>query len=118
MEYRFGKDAAEIALPIAQFAQVMYSGGNEVQAGFYAGSVRYIVFSRMIRTNFKADEPNNPAISHGVIVTRDGEFEAMHLCDDADTTGLNLNALKAALPRQDNLLTDETIRADPEWARN
>ena len=117
MEYRFGKDAAEIALPIAEFAQVMYSGGNEVQAGFDAGDVRYVVFSRMVRTNFEAGEPNNPAMSDGVIVTRAGKFAGMHLCTE-DGGGLDLNALDVAVSRRADLLTDETYRADPEWARN
>lgn len=79
-QYRVGKRGtpADIAIParsggdLPTFASVPYSGGGEAQMSFANAGVRYIVFSRVIRTNFAAGEPNNPAFEDGVIVL-DGE---------------------------------------------
>ena len=80
-QYRFGSAGKpEIVLDGGRFASVPYSGGGEAQIEFANGGVRYIVYSRTVRTNFEADEPNNPEFTDGVLVVRDGKPIAERNC--------------------------------------
>lgn len=77
-QYRFGpaNSAAELVWPASAeagqlaFKSVPYSGGGEAQLSFTRGDTTYVVFSRVIRTNFAPGEPNNPAIEDGIMVLR------------------------------------------------
>ncbi len=113
-QYRFGKDTPELMLSGGRWASAAYSGGGEAQIAFDNGDTRYIVFSRMIRTNFAAGEPNNPAISDGVVVEKSGEFVAVLECGGAgELMPVQYSAAESHLPRADELFTYETGRADP-----
>ena len=79
-QYRYGSDTAEIVLGGGRFASVPYSGGGEAQIEFPNGSTRYIVYSRTVRTNFKAGEPNNPEFTDGVMVVRGGKVQSDKQC--------------------------------------
>ncbi|QYJ06619.1 hypothetical protein [Qipengyuania flava] len=115
-EYRFGGDTAELTLRGGEWASVPYSGGGEAQIAFANGPVRYVVFSRMIRTNFAAGEPNNPVFSDGVIVLEGEEVVALQTCDDPDTLAIQYFAAEERFPTADDLFTFETGRADPATA--
>ena len=79
-QYRFGDaEAAEIVLDGGRFASVPYSGGGEAQIEFANGGVRYIVYSRTVRTGFD-DEGNKPEFTDGVLVVRDGKPIAERNC--------------------------------------
>ena len=79
-QYRYGSDTAEIVLNGGRFASVPFSGGGEAQIEFLNGATRYIVYSRTVRTNFTAGEPNNPEMTDGVVVIRAGEKQAERQC--------------------------------------
>lgn len=115
-EYRFGRDTAELTLRGGQWASVPYSGGGEAQIAFANGPVRYVVFSRMIRTNFAAGEPNNPVFSDGVIVLDGEKVVALQTCDDPDTLAIQYFVAEERFPAADDLFTWETGRADPATA--
>lgn len=113
-EYRFGGEEPELTLFEDVWATVPYSGGGEAQIQFSNGDTNYIVFSRMVRTNFKEGEPNNPAISDGVIVERSGELLSFRVCDGAqEPLPIQYDAANAAMKRVDELFTFETSKADP-----
>jgi len=113
-EYRFGGEEPELTLFEDVWATVPYSGGGEAQMQFSNGDTNYIVFSRMVRTNFKEGEPNNPAISDGVIVERSGELLSLRVCDGAEETlPIQYDAANAAMKRVDEIFTFETSKADP-----
>ena len=91
-----------------------YSDGGEAQIQFSNGDTNYIVFSRMVRTNFKQGEPNNPAISDGVLVERSGELLALRICDGADEPlPIQYDAADAAMKTVDELFSTQTSKADP-----
>ncbi|MEZ5681903.1 MAG: hypothetical protein R3E14_11510 [Erythrobacter sp.] len=116
-EYRFGGKSPELVLRGGKWANAMYSGGGEAQIEFANGDTRYIVFSRMVRTNFTAGEPNNPAITDGVLISREGEFIALRLCAGGQAEiPVQYDAAERAFAQEDDLFTEETIRADPDWA--
>ena len=66
----------------------------------------------MVRTNFAAGEPNNPAISDGVMVLDGEKVIGLQLCDDADTVSIDYDLAEAHFPRADELFSWETDRAD------
>jgi hypothetical protein len=115
-QYRFGGKTPELVLRGGKWATAMYSGGGEAQIAFANGDTRYIVFSRMVRTNFAAGEPNYPAITDGVMITRDGEFVALRLCEGGQADlPVQYDAAERAFAQEDELFTEETIQADPDW---
>lgn len=114
VQYRFGADTPEITLDASRWASVPYSGGGEAQIAFANGDTRYIVFSRMVRTNFEPGETNDPAISDGVVVLRGERFLGLQRCNDPNVGAVDVNALGNLLPRMDELFTYETERADRE----
>ncbi|MGB7374035.1 hypothetical protein [Pontixanthobacter sp.] len=89
-QYRFGPadKPAELAWPMSPtdgrlaFKSVPYSGGGEAQISFTRGDTRYVVFSRVVRTNFTAGEPNYPAIDDGIMVLRGGSALGALMCAD------------------------------------
>ena len=118
-QYRYGKDAPELALSGGKWANVMYSGGGEAQILFSNGDTDYIVFSRMVRTNFTPGEPNYPAISDGVVILRGGEFAALRLCAGGQgEMPVQYDAAKRVFEEMDDLFTGETVRADPPVTKN
>lgn len=115
--YRFGGDTPEIELEGGRWARVGYSGGGELQIAFDNANTRYVVFSRTVRTNFTAGEPNDPAMSDGVVVLQNGQFRGMQQCrEDSDQSyyGERSEAAMQRLPQADELFTGETARADTE----
>ena len=117
-QYRFGKDAPELTLSGGRWSNTMYSGGGEAQILFSNGDTDYIVFSRMIRTNFAPGEPNNPAISDGVVILRGDEFAGMQLCAGGQAeVPVHYDAAKRAFGEIEDIFTGETIRADPPEAQ-
>lgn len=111
--YRYGGDTAELELSGGKLANVMYSGGGESQIAFENGDYRYIVFSRIVRTNFKAGEPNKPAISDGLLVLRGEKLLASNLCKADGVQPVDINAANAIWEMEQELFTYETVRADP-----
>ena len=63
-----------------RFASVPYSGGGEAQLSFTRGPYRYVVYSRVVRTNFTAGEPNDPQLDDGVLVLKNGKRIADYGC--------------------------------------
>jgi len=112
VHYRYGGAKAELALQGGKWASVAYSGGGELQMAFENGDTRYIVFSRIVRTNFKEGEPNYPAISDGVIVMRGDKVLSLQSCDDPQLKPADYDLAEKSLPRVDELFTYETSRAD------
>lgn len=112
--YRYRGDSGQLVLGGGRFAQRAYSGGGEAQIKFSNGAWDYVVFSRMVRTNFEPGEPNNPAISDGVIVIEGGKFRELIECDpsDAAMVPVDVDLLSRPLPRDAELYTEETHRAD------
>lgn len=111
-EYRFGDGEPELVLSGGRWASVPYSGGGEAQVAFASGDTRYVVFSRIVRTNFAAGEPNDPAISDGVIVLEGEEVIGIQLCDDPDVAAIDYDLAEAHFPRADDLFSWETDLAE------
>jgi hypothetical protein len=90
-QYRFGSPGkAEIVLDGGRFANTAYSGGGESQIQFANGGVRYIVYSRTIRTGFD-EEGNKPEFTDGVWVVRGDENLADRQCT-ADVVSVDVMA--------------------------
>ena len=115
VDYRFGAAKPELVLAGGQYASVPYSGGGEQQIAFDNGDVRYVVFSRMVRTNFTPGETNDPAISDGVIVLRKDKVLSVLACGGPDPDPMPVQTALAErhMKRQDELFTYESERADP-----
>ena len=73
-----------------RFANTPYSGGGESQIQFANGGVRYIVYSRTIRTGFD-EEGNKPEFTDGVWVVRGDENLADRQCT-ADVVSVDVMA--------------------------
>ncbi|MHA6333091.1 hypothetical protein ACXYL9_05350 [Qipengyuania sp. CAU 1752] len=111
-QYRYGETTPELVLDGGEWASVGYSGGGEAQIAFANGAARYVVFSRMVRTNFAPGEPNYPKITDGVMVMDDGKVTAIRLCDDPDVLPIQYDAAEATMQKRDELFTDQIILAD------
>lgn len=91
-QYRFGTlgQPPELLWPEAAgkdrltFASAPYSGGGEAQLGFSRGDVTYVVYSRIVRTNFTPGEPNDPAITDGIMVLKGQALATDLICSDSD----------------------------------
>ncbi len=87
-QYRYGAsgEASQLTFPESRtagalrFLSVPYSGGGEAQLSFARGSATYVVYSRVMRTNFKAGEPNDPRFDDGVLVLRGEKIIANYRC--------------------------------------
>lgn len=86
-----------------QWASTPYSGGGEAQISFARGDTRYVVYSRVIRTNFAAGEPNNPAIEDGVLVLKGSKQLADLKCDDADGKPVDYDLAEKYAEKADDL---------------
>lgn len=118
-EYRFGGASPELVLTGGTWANTAYSGGGEAQIRFANGDTSYVVFSRMVRTNFAAGEPNYPAITDGVLITRGDKFVALRLCEGGQAEmPVQYDAARRAFGEAQAMFTDDTIRADPNWAKD
>lgn len=114
-QYRFGRpDAApELVWPTdgngqIEWASVPYSGGGEAQLSFAIGDVRYVVYSKVVRTNFTAGEPNNPAMTDGVMVLRSNKVAASLACDGTALLPIDIDAAQAHLAEANDLFTYDT----------
>lgn len=107
-EYRFGRDVPELTLQGGTWSNVAYSGGGEAQILFSNGDTDYLVFSRVVRTNFTPGEPNDPAIHDGVVVLRAGEVLATLLCAGGQAeTPVRYDDAERALGRKEHVFLDE-----------
>ncbi|MCK0127864.1 hypothetical protein [Erythrobacter sp. F6033] len=113
-EYRYGGDNPELTLRGGKWANTMYSGGGEAQILFSNGDIDYIVFSRMVRTNFAEGEPNYPAITDGVVVSRGEEVLSIQLCEGGQAImPVQYDAAERAFGATEDIFTGATDRADP-----
>ena len=117
VHYRFGKGTSELTLPRPggpppRFGSVPYSGGGEQQIEFRNGDTRYIVFSRMVRTNFAEGEPNDPAIIDGLVVMQGEEVIAMHTCEGEPMLPVQYFPAEEAMGRVDHLFTEATAEGE------
>lgn len=112
-EYRYGAGEPELIVAGGRFASVPYSGGGEAQIAFDNAGTRYVVFSRMVRTNFEAGEPNNAAINDGVVVLRKAEAPVLVECSDAEAVPIQYEVAARHMEQENELFTEETTRADP-----
>jgi hypothetical protein len=115
VQYRFGRPgaASELVWPTdpseqMEWASVPYSGGGEAQLSFAIGDVRYVVYSKVVRTNFTPGETNDPAMTDGVAVLRAGEVEARFACDGAGLKPIDVSVAQAHLAKADDLFTYAT----------
>lgn len=112
-EYRYGRDTPELTLTAKQFASVPYSGGGELQIAFDNGPTRYIVFSRVVRTNFEPGEGNSPIFSDGVIVQRGEEVLNLQVCANPGENSIDYDLADTYLDEADELFSYQTERGDP-----
>ncbi|MEX0341579.1 MAG: hypothetical protein AB3N06_03245 [Erythrobacter sp.] len=112
--YRFGSDRPELEIEGGAWTHAAYSGGGEAQIAFENAGIRYIVFSRVVRTNFAPGEPNYPAISDGVIVLDGEKVIGLQSCIDPDEVPIDYDLAEKHFPRADELFTFETERADSD----
>lgn len=112
LDYRYGKDSAELTLSGGAWATVPYSGGGESQIKFSNSGTDYIVFSRIVRTNFEPGEPNNPAISDGVIVQSGDKVLNLQVCTPGEG-GVDVDKLSRTGEPENELFSEATGRADP-----
>ena len=92
VEYRFGAEQAELTLAGGRFGSVPFSGGGEAQVAFANGETRYVVFSRVVRTNFTAGETNNPEFTDGVMVLKGNRKIAERLCTPGTAESVDVMA--------------------------
>ncbi|MEH6663002.1 MAG: hypothetical protein V7679_15255 [Parasphingorhabdus sp.] len=108
-QYRFGAlgQSPELTWPEATgkhrltFASVPYSGGGEAQISFSRGDVTYVVYSRVVRTNFTAGEPNNPEMTDGVMVMKNKQMASDLVCADPDVFPVNYDLASEYADRSD-----------------
>lgn len=108
-QYRFGAlgQSPELVWPDAAskdrltFASVPYSGGGEAQISFSRGDVTYVVYSRIVRTNFTAGEPNNPEMTDGVMVLKRGKTVSDLVCADPEVVPVDYDLATQYASRSD-----------------
>jgi len=96
VQYRFGTPSdlelvypAKLEPPKGHFfySQAMFSGGDGSRIRFRNKDHEYFVFSKSVRTNFTAGEPNEPQESAGVFTRFNGRFSATRVCASYDAVG-------------------------------
>ncbi len=106
-QYRYGPsgEASELSFPARRqdgalrFLSAPYSGGGEAQLSFVRGSASYVVYSRVMRTNFEAGEANDPQFDDGALVLNGGKIIANHRCEGDQLTSIDYDlATKYAKP--------------------
>ncbi|MGB5723982.1 MAG: hypothetical protein WBM39_06175 [Parasphingorhabdus sp.] len=83
------------------FASVPYSGGGEAQISFARGDVTYVVYSRMVRTNFAAGEPNHPEMTDGILVLKGKKTVSDLVCADRDVVPVDYDLATQYANRSD-----------------
>ncbi|WP_448664496.1 hypothetical protein ACG3SL_07410 [Sphingomonas sp. CJ20] len=105
--YRLGTPAkVELEYPAAgqagrgtmAYASIPYSGGGETQIHFTSGGYTYVVYSRVVRTNFGPSGRHDPAFSAGVVVQRDGKTLSHRKCTAPTDASVDLAAAQRFLP--------------------
>ncbi len=89
LQYRFGRfghlelvhPAAKVS-PSGKFflSHVGFPGGGATRIRFTVGKYDYILFQETVRTNFNADQPNDPRFKDGVIVRSNGRTRSTLMC--------------------------------------
>ncbi len=79
-------------------AETAYSGGGEAQVIFPSGGFQYVVYSRMVRTNFKANEPNDPAFEAGVEVLKGDKAVSKRKCTPTGGGDVDVEAAAKFMP--------------------
>ncbi len=110
-QYRYGAagKAPDLVWPAKaadgklDWASVSYSGGGEAQISFARGDTRYVIYSRVVRTNFTAGEPNNPAVEDGVLILKGGKQLADLKCDDGDVKPVDYDRAGKFADKADDL---------------
>jgi hypothetical protein len=113
-QYRYGeaRQKPELTWPDAnsgdrlKFASVPYSGGGEAQLHFRRGDNQYIVYSRVIRTNFTAGEPNEPTMQDGVFVRKGEKVVARHACVDPHLVPIDYEKAELHAEKLDDGIVD------------
>ncbi|MXP09908.1 hypothetical protein [Pseudoblastomonas halimionae] len=113
-QYRFGKadQPPELAWPTSysqdrmRWASVPYSGGGEAQLSFQRDDIEYVVYSRVVRTNFNAGEGNDPKFEAGVYVYRAGKQISDLRCTGEDEPSVSVGMAERLGVQQDDLFTD------------
>lgn len=82
-------------------AETAYSGGGESQVLFTNGGFQYVVYSRMVRTNFKANQPNNPAFEAGVEVIKGDKLVGNRKCANPENVDVDTEAAGKFMPEGD-----------------
>ena len=113
-QYRFGKadQPPELAWPTSyaqdrmRWASVPYSGGGEAQLSFTRGDIEYVVYSRVVRTNFTAGEGNDPKFEAGVYVYRSGKRISDLPCTGEGEPSVSVGMAERLGVHEDDLFTD------------
>jgi hypothetical protein len=113
-QYRFGQDdeLPELAWPTSfdesgmQWASVPYSGGGEAQLSFLRGDIRYVIYSRVIRTNFSPGEANDPVFDDGAHVYRGARRISSLPCAGEAARPVSVAMAERLAEQQDDLFTD------------
>jgi len=96
VQYRYGTlKKVELSYPSAFeppmgkffFSHAMFSGGGASSIRFINKGHEYVVFDKMVRTNFTPGEPNNPEFSSGVITRYRGKNTSFLCQEDASIGG-------------------------------
>ena len=86
-------------------AETAYSGGGESQILFKNAGFQYVVYSRMVRTNFKANEPNNPAFEAGVAVMKGDKLVGNRKCANPSDVDVDVAAASKFMPEGEFIYT-------------
>lgn len=104
VQYRYGAPGrSELIFPETAggtgltVASTGYSGGGESQVSFARAGVRYVVYSRTVRTNF-GPGGNDPKFTAGVAVMRNGRQIAHRRCTSPEDATLDQAAAERLLP--------------------
>ncbi len=113
-QYRFGKPdgTPELVWPTSfaergmQWASVPYSGGGETQLSFARGEIRYVIYSRIVRTGFGEGVPNNPKFEDGAYVYRAERRISDLPCAGQADEPVSVPMAERFAQQQDDLFTD------------
>jgi hypothetical protein len=95
-----------------RYATVGYSGGGEAQVQFDTDGLRYVVYSRMVRTGFGSDALHFPKDYLGVAIYRGHKLVADRRCSDAPIAGGKDHWIDEAVVARVLPLTKEVVAVD------
>lgn len=79
--YRFGTpQKIEIEAHHIRMARRAYSGGGETQILVRNNAYKYILYDRMVRSNFNSSGENDPEFLSGLLVMKSGKVVQSRLC--------------------------------------